>query len=108
MNKERMEHLKNRFEKQMKKQRYDNSGRKHEFIAIAEELLSTVEEQQKENERLKNFYNYFSELYGINLEVSNWHGNGELKPFDDFFDDAESEMDDNGEKARRVLAGDEE
>lgn len=34
------------------------------------------------------FKAYFDELYGIGLEVANWHQNGELVSFDEFYEDA--------------------
>lgn len=40
----------------------------------------------------KAFYDYFNELYGKGLEVANWHQNGDLEPFDEFFMSAEQEM----------------
>lgn len=49
-----------------------------------------ISELQEENKRLKAFYDYFAELYGTGLEVANWHLNGDLEPFDNFFDDAET------------------
>lgn len=32
------------------------------------------------------FKDYFDELHGSNLEVTNWHMNGDLEPFDSFYD----------------------
>lgn len=49
---DKLEEFQSRFQKQMKKQRYDNSGRKQEFIEIAEQLFKIVEEQKEENEKL--------------------------------------------------------
>jgi len=40
----------------------------------------------------KAFYDYFQELYGQGLEVANWHQNGDLESFDNFFESAEMEM----------------
>lgn len=51
-----------------------------------------VPELAKRLSEYKEFYDYFSELYGQGLEVANWHINGDLEPFDDFFDAAEEEM----------------
>ena len=36
----------------------------------------------------KRFKEYFDELYGIGLEVANWHQNGDTEPFDNFYDAA--------------------
>lgn len=55
-------------------------------------LFDRVEQQQSEIDGLQAFYDYFGELYGTGLEVANWHQNGELEPFDNFFDSAEQEM----------------
>lgn len=38
----------------------------------------------------KEFYNYFNSLYGEGLRVANWHLNGDLEPFDNFFEHAEN------------------
>ncbi len=51
-----------------------------------------IDHQQAEIERLKTFKSYFDELYGKGLEVANWHENGDLEPFDDFYDSAIREM----------------
>lgn len=48
-----------------------------------------INEIEKDYTKLENFYNYFSEMYGKGHEVSNWHLNGKLEPFDNFFDSAE-------------------
>ena len=34
------------------------------------------------------FKQYFDELYGQGLEIANWHLNGELEPFDNFYESA--------------------
>ena len=36
----------------------------------------------------KSFKQYWDELYGKGLEISNWHENGEPEPFDNFYDSA--------------------
>lgn len=46
-----------------------------------------------ETQKLQAFYNYFRELYGEGLGVTSWHMNGDVEPFDNFFDNAEREMD---------------
>ncbi|RJG26683.1 hypothetical protein [Paenibacillus thiaminolyticus] len=51
-----------------------------------------VERLKEENEQLKRFKTYFDELYGQGLEISNWHQNGDIEPFDSFHDSAEAEM----------------
>jgi hypothetical protein len=56
--------------------------------------IQTNKELEKKVERLEKFYKYFSELYGQNLQIANWHQNDALEPFDYFFDSAEQEMGD--------------
>lgn len=34
------------------------------------------------------FKEYFDEMYGKGLNVANWHLNGELEPFDNFYESA--------------------
>ena len=46
--------------------------------------LGTVEELKEARE----FKKYFDELYGEGLEVTNWHKNGDLEPFDSFYESA--------------------
>jgi GTPase involved in cell partitioning and DNA repair len=60
-------------------------------IVMKKSSVKAYKSQQKV-ERLEKFYNYFSELYGQNLQIANWHQNDTLEPFDDFFDSAEQEM----------------
>lgn len=48
------------------------------------EAIGTVEECRE----AKRFKEYFDELYGIGLEVANWHQNGDTEPFDNFYDAA--------------------
>lgn len=48
------------------------------------EEIGTVEECRE----AKRFKEYFDELYGIGLEVANWHQNGDTEPFDNFYDAA--------------------
>lgn len=44
--------------------------------------IGTVEEC-KEAVGLKK---YFDKLYGTGLEIANWHLNGDLEPFDNFYE----------------------
>lgn len=46
--------------------------------------IGTVEECRK----AVRFKKYFDELYGESLEVANWHKNGDLEPFDSFYESA--------------------
>ena len=34
------------------------------------------------------FKQYFDEMYGQGLEIANWHLNGALEPFDNFYESA--------------------
>lgn len=45
-----------------------------------------------EVERLKAFKSYFDELYGKGLDIANWHKNGDLEPFDSFYNSSLEEM----------------
>ena len=42
----------------------------------------------EEVEALKAFKVYFDDMYGKGLEVANWHMNGNLEPFDNFYENA--------------------
>lgn len=42
----------------------------------------------KEIETLKAFKAYFDDMYGKGLEVANWRMNGNLEPFDNFYEKA--------------------
>ena len=68
------------------------------FGKAREAILS----EQKEN---GSFKQYFMELYGQGLEVTNWHLNGDTEPLDNFIDSAlETEAEDKpltiGDKIR--------
>lgn len=45
-----------------------------------------------EIEGLRAFKSYFDNLYGEGLDIANWHKNGDLEPFDSFYDSAIEEM----------------
>ena len=38
--------------------------------------------------KLKRFKEYFDDLYGQGLEIANWHQNGSLELFDNFYESA--------------------
>lgn len=44
-----------------------------------------------ELQRLRKFKSYWDELYGTGLQVANWHQNGRLEDFDNFYDSAMDE-----------------
>ena len=48
------------------------------------EAIGTVEELKE----VLNFKKYFDALYGEGLEIANWHKNGDLEPFDSFYESA--------------------
>lgn len=39
-------------------------------------------------EHLQKFKEYFDEMYGEGLDIANWHFNGDLEPFDYFYNSA--------------------
>lgn len=66
---------------------------RHTAFDLAIQALETVEQYKvlgtkDELEAVKRFKQYFDELYGEGLEVANWHQNGELESFDNFYDSA--------------------
>lgn len=54
-----------------------------------ENLESENDRLVGENDKLQKFYDYMFDLYGKGLEVVNWHLNGDLEAFDNFFDSAD-------------------
>ena len=75
-------------------------------LNIVEELQTKIIKEKNKNsklrnkrnrlkaeiDRLKRFKAYFDDLYGDGLEVANWHLNGKLEPFDNFYESAIEEM----------------
>lgn len=51
-------------------------------------LVKEYFELAQENKRLQRFKDYFDDLHNTGLEVANWHLNGDLEPFDNFYDSA--------------------
>lgn len=47
-----------------------------------------IKDLQVENKKLKLFKKYFDDLWGIGLEIANWHLNGEVESFDNFYESA--------------------
>ena len=68
----------------------------HQQCKIAENGCRNFEEENEtlkaEIERLTAFKSYFDELYGKGLDIANWHKNGDLEPFDSFYNSALEEM----------------
>lgn len=62
---------------------------KDKQIAVLQALCEDMENTAKEYRAFKEF---FDALYGHNLTVENWHLNGVLEPFDNFYDKAVDEM----------------
>lgn len=58
------------------------------------EVIVTAKELSEENKRLKVFKEYFDGLYGKGLEVANWHLNGALESFDNFYESAQEMLED--------------
>lgn len=52
---------------------------------------SEVERLEQEIKALVAFKDYFGDLYGQGFEIANWHENGTLEPFDNFYEAAEDE-----------------
>ncbi len=57
-----------------------------------EKLQNCTEMLENKVKELLAFKEYFDALYGQGLEVANWHLNGALEPFDNFYDSAVEEM----------------
>ena len=55
---------------------------------IMKDSIDLINRQKAEIERLRNFKSYFDNLYGKGLEVANWHLNGDLEQFDNFYESA--------------------
>lgn len=60
--------------------------------AMNQSKLDTIHDLQTKITKLQAFKAYFDELYGKGLNIANWHLNGELEPFDNFYEDALQEM----------------
>jgi hypothetical protein len=56
------------------------------------DLFEEAQRQKGEIRKLQAFYEYFSGLYGLGLDIANWHGNGDLEPFDNFIESAKEGM----------------
>ena len=57
-------------------------------ISQLEELGLSLGQKTDDVQQAINFKKYFDELYGEGLEVANWHLNGDLEPFDNFYENA--------------------
>lgn len=57
-------------------------------ISQLEELGLSLGQNVDNVKEAINFKKYFDELYGEGLEVANWHLNGDLESFDNFYENA--------------------
>lgn len=62
-------------------------ARVHEKLARYEDTGLAPDELEK----LVAFKEYFDALYGQGLKIANWHMNGDLEPFDSFYEEAISD-----------------
>ena len=89
--KERLEEIK----KQIKLLRGDMSVTSIEVDIDADIILDDMEwlvEQTERVEQLERFKVCFDELYRQGLEVAEWHMNGDLEAFDNFYESAIEHM----------------
>jgi len=66
---------------------------RHNAFDLGIQALEVIEQYlalgtKDELEAAKRFKQYFNCLYGEGLEVANWHENGDLESFDNFYDSA--------------------
>lgn len=62
------------------------------IVTLEKNALDLINRQKAEIKRLTAFKSYFDELYGKGLDIANWHKNGDLEPFDSFYNSALEEM----------------
>jgi len=53
-----------------------------------DEKEQRIQELERELAGLREFKEYFDELYGTGLEIAGYHLNGDLQPFDYFYEEA--------------------
>lgn len=56
--------------------------------ASVDERDRRIAELEIELKGLREFKEYFDDLYGTGLEIAGWHLNGELESFDSFYEEA--------------------
>ena len=61
-------------------------------LVLDGQALDLINRQQAEIEKLQVFKSYFDELYGTGLDIANYHLNGALESFDNFYESALQEM----------------
>ena len=59
---------------------------------MARDCRREIERLMEANIKLEKFKSFFDELYGKELGVSYWHLNGDIEPFDTFYELAIAEM----------------
>lgn len=64
----------------------------HHTISMPDAHARWLIERYEEMLKLERFKEYFDELYGIGLEIAEWHTNGNLESFDGFYEVALEEM----------------
>jgi len=71
---------------------FDTIVMKDETLLELNDLAMNVMQEIKKAEvgglQHQRFQDYFEELYGKGLEITNWHKNGETESFDAFYDAA--------------------
>ena len=60
---------------------------------LGRDIVSILDADTRELKALRKFKQYFDGLYGQGLEVANYHMNGNLESFDNFYDSAMAEYD---------------
>ena len=60
---------------------------------LSKDIVSVLDTDTRELNALRKFKKYFDGLYGQNLEVANYHMNGNFESFDNFYDSAMAEYD---------------
>ena len=70
---------------------------KNDTLTISNRFTRYLIEQAERVQELERFKEYFDELYGQGLEVAEWHMNGDLELFDNFYEGAIENMDGDDE-----------
>ena len=66
-------------------------GMSNDFEKLKDRFLEAYKRNKARAEALERFKAYWDALHGQGLEVANWHKNGDLEPFDNFYESAEQE-----------------
>ena len=57
-------------------------------VDCTNEVLSLIVDSSDAIKKCFSFIKYWSDLYGVGLQVYGWHLNGDLEDFDNFYDSA--------------------